>query len=551
MGKRKKKQSNFILQGSILAIAGIIVRIIGLVYRIPLTDILGDEGNSYYAAAFEVYSIMLLISSYSLPVAVSKLVSARVAKGQFKNARKFYHGAMIFAMISGGISSLIIFFFADFIAGTMMMEPMSSMALRVLSPAIFLFAIMGVIRGYFQGLGTMIPTAISQVIEQIVKAVTAIFGAKLFMDYGKKVAAIVRNDSYGAAYGAAGGTIGTVPAVLASLLFLLFVFITYRRVLKRQMAKDRTRNLETYSKIFKLILFTILPVILSTAVYNVSSVLDQGIYNWVVTIKGLEELKTSYGIYSGKYKVLINVPIALANAMCSSIVPTLSACLVRGNKKAAKQKVSHTMRFTMLIAIPCAMGLTVMGGPIIRLLFSTGDLEMPAKLLQKGSVAVIFYGISTLTNGVLQGINKMNVPVGNAAISLVLHVIALYVMLYYFNWGIYSVVISNILFALFMCIFNGIAIRKYMRYRQEVVRTFLIPILSSMIMGGALLGINKLMDLAFKTKGRDMGTLITIGIGAVVYFISLLLLKGIKESELRSFPKGNVLVAVVKKLHLL
>ena len=158
---------------------------------------------------------------------------------------------------------------------------------------------------------------------------------------------------------------------------------------------------------------------------------------------------------------------------------------------------------------------------------------------------------STLTNGVLQGINKMNVPVGNAAISLVLHVIALYVMLYYFNWGIYSVVISNILFALFMCIFNGIAIRKYMRYRQEVVRTFLIPILSSMIMGGALLGINKLMDLAFKTKGRDMGTLITIGIGAVVYFISLLLLKGIKESELRSFPKGNVLVAVVKKLHLL
>ncbi|OYP28849.1 hypothetical protein CG709_06935 [Lachnotalea glycerini] len=191
MGKRRNSESNFIIQGSILAVTSVICRLIGILYRIPLTNIIGDEGNGYYSCAFEVYSIMLLLSSYSLPIAVSKLVSARVAKGQRKNADRIYKGSLIFAGIAGVTVSLVTYFGADFLSGTLMSQPMSAFALKILAPTLVLSAIMGVIRGYFQGLGTMIPTVFSQIIEQIMNAVVSVVAAYYLYSYGKKLDALL------------------------------------------------------------------------------------------------------------------------------------------------------------------------------------------------------------------------------------------------------------------------------------------------------------------------------------------------------------------------
>ena len=166
--QHKKNEKNFLIQGSILAIAGVITKLIGAFYRIPLLNIIGTEGNGYYSVAFSIYSVALMLTSYSLPLAVSKLVSARVAIGEYKNANKIFRGAMTFALLAGGIVSLLVFFGADFIATTIMHLDMSAYALRVLAPCILIVALLGVLRGFFQGMGSMIPTAISQVIEQIV-----------------------------------------------------------------------------------------------------------------------------------------------------------------------------------------------------------------------------------------------------------------------------------------------------------------------------------------------------------------------------------------------
>lgn len=167
---------NFLVQGSILAIAGVITKIIGAVYRIPLVNILGDKGMGYYGVAFQIYAIALTLTSYSLPLAVSKLVSARLATGQYKNAYRVFRGAMTFAIAAGGIVGAIIFFGADFIASNLMAMKMSTLALRVLAPCILIVAILGVFRGFFQGNGSMIPTAVSQIIEQIVNAVVSVVG---------------------------------------------------------------------------------------------------------------------------------------------------------------------------------------------------------------------------------------------------------------------------------------------------------------------------------------------------------------------------------------
>ena len=217
----KRKEKNFLVQGSILAIAGVITKIIGAVYRIPLMNIVGDEGMGYYNVAFSIYTVALTLTSYSLPLAVSKLVSARVAVGEYRNAYKVFKGALTFALISGGVVALLIFIGADFIATNIMSMDMSVYALRILAPCILIVALLGVLRGFFQGNGTMVPTAISQVLEQIVNAVASVGGAYFLLQLGKGIAKNHDNHSYGPAYAAAGGTIGTIAGALFALIFVV------------------------------------------------------------------------------------------------------------------------------------------------------------------------------------------------------------------------------------------------------------------------------------------------------------------------------------------
>lgn len=545
---RSNKKNSFLVQGSILAIAGIIVRVIGMIKRIPLTNIIGDEGNGFYAAAYEVYNIILLISCYSLPLAVSKLVSARISKGQYKNANRIFRGALLFAIVVGGSLGAMVYFCSGFFAGTIMLEPMSMMALKVLGPTIFIVAIMGVLRGYFQGLGTMIPTAFSQVIEQIFVAGVSITAAFYLFDYGIKVGELRLNDSYGAAYGAAGGTMGTSVGAMIGLLFLAFVYVMYSGSVKRKIAKDNTRIKESYTMIFKVLLLTIVPVVLSTAVYHVSDIIDQRMFNQIMISNQMEDVKSvHWGIYSGKYKVLINIPIALASAMCASIIPTLIAANERGNHSEMRGKVTTVIRFTMILIIPCAVGLGILGKTIVGFLFD-GDIEIAASLLAIGSISTVFYALSTLGNGILQGINQVKLPVRNALVALGIHIISLYLMLEYANLGIYGVVISTIIFSFLMCVFNYLSIKKHLKYKQEVIKTFLMPSISAGLMGIVIYLMNRFL---IESLGQTITLFLTVIIGAMVYFIFLILLKGVSEKEVLRVPCGEIVINIMKKIGML
>lgn len=546
--RNEKKSNNFIIQGGILAATGIISRIIGFVYRVPLQKKIGDAGMGYYSAAFQIYSIMLIISSYSLPVAVSKLVSAKIAKGQYRNAQKIYHGALLFATLTGGATCLLVSFCADSLAGTIMNLPKSAIALRMLGPTLLIVALMGVMRGYFQGLGTMMPTAISQLVEQIVNAVISVVAGVYLFEYGGKVAAILLDEEYQPAWGAAGGTLGTGAGALAGLIILFIMMMMHSKVMNKNVSRDDTDRTESFGTVFRFLVITILPVILSTTIYNISDVLDQSIFNYVMDMKGRSALKAEYwGMYATKYRVLTNVPIALANALCSSMMPSLTACIERGERKLARHKVAIATRFCMIISIPCAVGLAVLGKPIIRMLFD-GEYEMPAMLLRVGSVAVVLYSLSTLSNGVLQGIDKMRIPVRNAAIALVLHLGVLYLSISVLDMKLYGVVLSCVTFALIMCILNWLSIKKYLRYNQEIARTFVIPLLASLVMGVIVYLVYYFVS---KSAADIPSVIVAVVIGVPVYFVSLLLLNGVRESEIRSFPGGAFFVSVARLFHLL
>lgn len=543
----KRKKSNFIVQGGILAMAGILSRIIGIARRFPMQHIFGDKGNGYYAAAYSVYSIMLIISCYSLPLAVSKAVSSKISKRQYKSAQRVFQCAMVFALTMGGITFFVCEFLGDFLAEHVMEEPMGAMALKVLGPALLTVSVMGVFRGYFQGLGTMMPTAISQILEQIFVLIGSIAGTYILYNYGGKVGALFHNEDYAPAYGAAGASIGPVLGSVVGLLFLAFVYALYRKGMKNRSSRDMNGRVDGYPQIFKLIILTIIPVLLSSTVYNISDVIDTSIFGKVMVAKGLGDVKTDiWGVYTGKYKVLVNVPIALANAMCASIVPVLTKLMVREEYGRAKEKIGQAMRFTMIVAFPSAVGLAVLARPIISMLFK-GEVDMAVNMLHVGSVSVVFFAISTLTNGVLQGINKMKVPVRNAAISLAVHIVFLFVTLQ-LGMGINAVIYANILFAAIVCVLNALAIRKYMRYNQELVRTFAIPAVASVAMGIVIGLLNMLLS---KSAGNVVTVFVGIGVGAVVYFVVLILLKGINERDLKAMPGGRTILTAARKLHLM
>ena len=547
------KKGSFLVQGSILAFASIVSRMIGLVYRVVVTNILGDIGNDYYSCAFAVYSIMLTISSFSLPLAVSKLISARVAKREFKNVGKILRCALIFGLVSGLIVGGICFFGADYITAEIMNTPMSALALRILAPTLVIVAVMGVLRGFFQGLGTMIPTATSQIIEQIINAGGSIVFALTFSGYGYEIGkAINDSDNYKAAYGAAGSTLGTSIGALAGLLFLVLVLVSYFPRLRKGKIRDATkyRDTEKYSKIVRLMFLTIIPVLLSTTVYQLSDFLDQSIYKKIMALLNFSATETSinWGIYSGRCLVLISIPITIANSVSASVIPSLTAAITEGNHRLVRHKINLAIRFVMIIAFPCAVGMGVLSSPILQLLYRD-TRELPATLVTIASISIVFYSLSTLTNGILQGVDKLMTPVRNGLISLILHIISLVICMFFFDLNIYAVVISNIIFPLAVTILNALSIKSHLSYRQEIYRTFIIPAISSAIMGGIIFGIYRLI-MHFAAINA-LATIVSIIVAIPVYFILLIGLRGITERELRELPKGRKILRIAKKIHLM
>lgn len=549
-----RKDSNFLVQGSILAIASIISRIIGLIYRIPMTEIIGDVGNNYYACAFDVYNVMLIISSYSLPLAVSKLVSARMAKGHRKKAYQILKGALIFALVSGTIVALIVYFGAEFFTARMLKTPNSIFALKVLAPALVVVAVLGVLRGFFQGLGTMMPSAISQIIEQIVNAIVSVWAAYVLFKVGARTGAVLGDkEHYAAAYGAAGGTLGTNLGSVAALLFVLFVFIVYLRVFKAQMKRDRSVKVDSFAYTMKILIVTIIPVLLSTTIYNISGIIDQGIFKNVALLQGYTEHEVDiwWGVFAGKYKLMINVPISIASAMAASSVPSLTKSFANDDMESVRKQINAAMRFVMVIAFPCAVGLAVLATPIFSILFpgTIGTVDIASRMMWFGSIAVVFYSMSTLSNGLLQGINRLQVPVVNAAIALVAHVVVLIVLMLFFRLNIYAVIIANTFFSLLMCYLNARALRKYSGYKQEIVKTFIIPVICSLIMG--VCGFVVYYGLYKLTKIIYLAFAVALIASVIIYFVTLLLFKGLTEEEIIRFPKGTLLVSIAKKMHLL
>ena len=540
-----KKKDNFVMQAGILATAGIIVRIIGLLYNTPMVAIIGDEGFGYYDSAYAAYSIVLLISSYSIPSAVSKVIAQKLALREYRNAHRVFRCALIYVLVVGGIASLFVFFGA----GLLVEMESAILPLRVLAPTIFLSGILGVFRGYFQAHKSMVQTSASQILEQLANA-----GVSIGMAYVMVQAVAGKDSSTRASFGAAGGTIGTGAGVLTALLFMLWAYGINRKAIKKRVERDTTAREDSYGDIFRMILLVVTPFILSTGIYNINNFLDKTIYQkLMMLVMGLKEAVVATDLSAiAKGTKISNIPIALASAMATAIIPSISSDAEKGDMRNVRAKVAKSMKVTMLVSIPAAVGIAVLAKPIMQVIFNQKEsLDLSSKLLAVTSFSIIFYGMSTLTQAVLQSIGRMVTPIIHAAVALVLHAGVMAVMLLYLDneYRAYYYVAATVLYSVIVSILNGVSLRKYLRYRQEIDKTFVRPTVASLLMGavafGTYHGIYYLLPMNLVALG------ISVVLAVLVYFALVILLQAVTAEELRSMPKGHLLVKVGRKLRLL
>ena len=545
----REKQASFITQGIILAAASVIVRLIGLIYRIPLANTIGDDGLGAYSNAFEVYNIALLLSTYSIPTAISKLISEREDKKEYGNSFHLLQVGLVFAAILGFLASLLLFAGADFIAEYIFKEADLSTAipLKVLAPTIFVFSIMGVIRGFFQGKHTVIPTSVSQILEQIVNAVVSVVAAKMLISHFSASEKI-------SAYGAAGGTLGTLCGALAALIFLLFVFLSYYPYLKKRVQKDKIGAYEDRAFLLRILLLTTVPIILNQTVYSISSFLDSVLMNQIFDYKGVEELvrRTMFGRYSGKYRLMTNVPIAVASSIGMATLPSIVQAFTQKNQDLLHSRIAQAIKLNMLIAFPCAGGMAVLAAPIMQFVFGdTGEaLTMTSRMMYIGAASIIFFAYSTATNSILQGVNRMRIPVIHGVISLAFYFVLDVVLLMFTPLGVYSLVVGNMVFPLIISILNWRKLKKETGYVQELDRTFLRIGLCTVFM--AVLSLLIYRGMFFVTKGSNAISLcVAIALAMVIYFIMLIMFRAVTEEELLDMPMGARLVRLAKKLRLM
>lgn len=543
-------RNSVLVQAGILAAASMIVRVIGLLYRAPLTAIIGDVGNGLYGTAYNIYTIILMVSSYSVPSAISKMIAQKLAVGDKASAQRVYYCALLYGLVVGVIGSAILFF------GAGILVPSNAVpVLRVFAPIIFLFGILGSLRGYFQGHGSMVETSISQILEQLANAVVSIGAAWLLMHL-----AAGASEEVLAERGAMGSALGTGAGVLVALLFVLWRYLAGRRQTRQNTTPEEAGVGEPMGRLFKETILVITPFMLSGVILNLTTSLNQTIYyKIIIGAKGLAEMDatTLYGIFSNKAVVISNIPISIATAVASAIIPGISAAYARGDAKETRRRASNAIRITAMIAIPSAVGLMALSRGITMLMFpQRSSLDLASQLLAMVGVTVVFYSIGTVTNAVLQSIGHMSMPLISAGIALVVQTIVLVVMLYATDLGIYVLALVSILYSAMIFTVNELCIRRFLGPCVDYRRMLLQPLGCAVVMGIAASAVYMVLTRILSATGalgdyfvNLLATLPAILVAVVIYAYMMIRTGCLDEAQLRSLPKGETLVRAARRLH--
>lgn len=541
MDSQKTKSSNknsgtsFIKGAAILGLAAIIVKILGAFFRIPLGNILGGKGMSYYQGAYAFYIQLVVISTAGIPTAIAKIISERLAVGDEKGASKVLKVTTYLMLALGTASALAMLFLAPFIADKTGNHG-SIYSMYALVPALLFVSLMSVYRGYFQGRQLMKPYAISQVIEQFFRVIGGLVLAVVLVSAGFE-------------YAAGGATLG---ASIGSFAGFLAIYYMYRKFVKEnsETLSQGEAKLESAWKILGEIFLIAIPITIGASVMPVMSITDASIV--IVRLQSIgidnETAQSLYGQLSGFAQSIVNLPQVVTAAVQISIVPAIANLRIRGDKEGLSHNIETGLRLAMLIGLPCAVGISTLSEPIIRLLYPLQpDVWVTTgKILAIYGWGIIFLSLYQITTGMIQGFGKPILPAIFLMIGAVLKVVLTYVLVAIPALNVMGAALSTIIaFAVAACLnVSFILTRKEVKISYHQV--FVKPIIDVLVMGIAVLGVYTALSIVM--PGR-LTTVIAILVGGMVYLWMLFATNTITDDDLAIMPGGGKLAKLKGKLN--
>ena len=530
----KMKKNSFIQGAVILAVSGIIVKLIGAVSRIYLSRLLGGEGIGLYQMAYPIYLLCLSISTAGLPVAISIMVSERNAIHDFLGGQRILKIALSVLTLTGLLFSVGLYFGSSvLIDHHIVRDPRAYWSLIALAPAVFCATISATMRGYFQGLQNMTPTAVSEVIEQFVRVVTMIGLAIILLPKGLE-------------FGAAGATFGAAPGAAAAILTLGWFYWHDRKHRKMwYMSQDTSIVPDSTWNIMKRLFILAIPVSCANIMIPIVSNIDLFIVPKRLEVAGfnVEQATTLFGYLTGMATALINMPTIVTSSMSSSLVPGISEASIKKDFDTIRRRARTALRLASVFTLPAAIGLGVIATPISTMLYATPNAGPCIAVM---SIGIFFLGIQQVTTGILQGLGKTAVPFINLIVSGCVKVA--------FSWNLTAMPQFGVLGAAFAtdtdfavaAALNLLFLYRYMRFNMDYGHLLKVAIASA-VMGvavyfsfGAIIG---------AIHSNTLSALLAICVGVVVYALGILLTKAIKPEDVRTMPKiGPKLAAIIEKI---
>ena len=540
-----QKQNSFFGGAAILAAGILIVKLIGMFYKIPLINIIGEAGAADFNNAYNIYAVLLTVSTAGLPVAVSKLVSEANALNRRNQVRRTFRLALVLFLTLGLISFLVMFFRADALAG-MMNDSKAAAGIRALAPAVVCVGCLAALRGYSQGHSNMAPTSVSQIIEALCKLVVGLGLAFWLVKQGK-------DPDVAAAGAITGVTVGTVVA----LIYMVLDFFLSRG---REDTHGTDRP-DSAGSILANILKIAVPITLSSSMVGIVTVIDSSlVQGQLQSALDLTEKasRTLYGNYSGALNIY-NLPTSLMAAITASVIPAVSAALARRDRRGAARITGSALRITALLSFPMGVGLFVLGTPIIRLLFPSLNVEVAGPLLSTLGIATPFVCMVLVCNSVLQAHGFINLPVIVMVLGGIVKIVNNYNLVGAI--GIAGAPVGNILCFGLALVLDLVVITRVIPNRPRLLPIFVKPAIASAIMGGAAWAVYGLLSRILTAEqvneagetirvvsrmGNALGIFLAIAVAGVVYLVLVVAIRAISKDDLALMPKGDKLARLLR-----
>jgi len=536
--KENKIKKTFVAGAMLLGAAGILVKVLGLFFRIPLTNIIGADGMGYYQTAYPVYVLILTISTSGLPTAISRMVSERRSLNNYYEAYRVFKVSFSVMLILGLSTGILLFIFAPMIS-ELQKEPDAVMALRATVPALILCPVLSCYRGFFQGQSNMVPTALSQVVEQIFRVGVGLGLALLLVSKGLPQAAA------GASFGASAGSIFGLAAII-------YLFQRNRYKMEDEIRMSGRKSTETSGSIVSNLLKIAVPITIGACIMPILNWIDTLIVKRRLLFIGYDNTaaRTLYGELSGMASPIINVPQVLTQTLVQTLVPVISSAFKRDDMDFVRKNASLGLRYAFTVSLPCAVGMIVLSKPIMQLFYPTQQksLANAAACLSIYAVGMVFLSSTHALTGVLQGIGKQTIPVRNLFIGAAVKAVVTYVLTGIPAINVKGAAVGTACAYIIAAWLNFAAVRKYTAVKPDIKIVVIKPLLSAAVMGVVVFFVFRLIK---DPLGNTVSTLLSVFIGVVIYAAMMLITRGITAEDFESVPKLRKLAAILRKIHLI